>query len=182
MFGSKEEREKYENDHMWGWMEENDAAQRQMTKEIEAQGVKLQEDLRNRKALQERLAFALSRFSPASAYQLAAMSIAGTDISLKSRYEDGLRSYRTILNAFTEKKQKETGDVGGIRITMDSEKGVSISSPRENGTLNLTDMPQFTPPASAGVIPVTDIGILLFSIMVAFAGSITGFLRYDMRS
>ena len=179
---SKEVREKYESDHMWSWMEENDAAQKQITKEIEAHGVMLQEDLRNRKALQERLAFALSRFSPASAYQLAAMSIAGTDLSLKSRYEDGLRSYRTILNAFTEKKQKETGDVGGIRITMDSEKGISISSPRENGTLDLTDMPQFSPPSSASVVPVTDIGILLFSIMLAFAGSIAGFLRYDMRS
>jgi len=179
---SKEERDQYESDHMWSWMEENDAAQKQITKDIEAQGVKLQEDLRNQKALQEKLAFALSRFSPASAYQLAAMSIAGTDISLKSRYEDGLRSYRTILNAFTEKKQKETGDVGGIRITMDSEKGISISAPKENGTLDLTAMPQFSPPPSSAVVPVTDIGILLFSILAAFAGSIAGFLRYDMRS
>ncbi len=179
---TKEQREQYENDHMWSWMEENDADQKQITKDIEAQGVKLQEDLRNRKALQERLAFSLSRFSPASAYQLAVMSIAGTDITLKSRYEDGLRSYRTILNAFTEKKQKETGDVGGIRITMDSEKGMSISAPKENGTLDLTDMPQFAPPANASVMPVTDIGILVFAILAAFGGAIAGFLRYDMRS
>lgn len=179
---SKEERDRYENDHLWGWMEQDDAERKQIGKEIDEQDVRLQEDLRNRKASQEQLAFTLSRISPASAYQLAAMSIAGTDISLKSRYEDGLRAYRTSLNAFTERKQKETGDVGGIRITMDSEKGVSISTPRENGTLNLTDMPQFSPPAAASVVPVTDIGILVIAMLAAFAGAIAGFMRYDMRS
>jgi ABC-type transport system involved in multi-copper enzyme maturation permease subunit len=179
---SKEEREQYESDQMWGWMEEDDARRKQMEKEIEAYGVKLQEDLRNRKAEQERLAFTLSHFSPASAYQLAVMSIAGTDIRLKTRYEDALRAYRTTFNEFTEKKQKEAGDIGGIRITMDSEKGVSIDTPREKGTLNLADMPQFTPVRNAAVFPVIDLGILTLMTLIVFAGSVVGFMRYDLRS
>jgi ABC-type transport system involved in multi-copper enzyme maturation permease subunit len=179
---SKEEREKYDNDHMWNWMEQDDAERKKVEKEIDEQGLKLQEDLRNRKALQENLAFLLSRVSPASAYQLAAMSIAGTDIALKSRYEDALRAYRTVLNAFTEKKQKETGDVGGIRITMDSEKGMSITAPRESGTLKLDDMPRFAAPAQASAVPVADLGVLVGSILLAFGGAVAGFLRYDMRS
>jgi ABC-type transport system involved in multi-copper enzyme maturation permease subunit len=179
---TKEEREQHESDHMWGWMEQDDAERKQVTKEIDDHGVRLQEDLRNRKALQEQLAFSLSRVSPASAYQLAAMGIAGTDISLKTRYEDALRSYRTTLNAYTEQKQKETGDVGGIRITMDSEKGISISSPRESGTIDLTSMPRFTPPAQGSAVPAADVGIILGSILLAFAGSVAGFRRFDMRS
>jgi hypothetical protein len=144
--------------------------------------VLLQEDLRNRKALQENLAFTLARISPASAYQLASMAIAGTDIALKSRYEDALRAYRTIFNAFTEKKQKESGDVGGIRITMDSEKGISISSPRDQGTLKLDDMPAFRAPAQASAVPLTDLGLLVAAVLAAVIGAFAGFMRYDMRS
>jgi hypothetical protein len=179
---SKEERKQYENDQMWGWMEEDDARRKQMEKEIDAYGIKLQEDLRNRKAEQERLAFTLSRFSPASAFQLAVMNIAGTDIRLKTRYEDALRAYRTTFNEYTEKKQKESGDIGGIRITVDTDKGVSINTPREKGTLNLADMPQFTPVSNSAVFPVVDFGILMLMTLIVFAGAVAGFMRYDLRS
>ena len=179
---SKEKREEYENDHMWNWMEDDDAKRRQMQKEVDAFGVVLQEDLRSRRATQERLAFTLSRFSPASAYQLAVMDIGGTDIGLKTRYEDAIRSYRTTFNNYTQQKQKESGGTGGMRITVDTDKGVSIDTPREKGTLNLTDVPQFDPPHRVFIFPVVDITILLVAALIAFAGSFVGFLRYDVRS
>jgi ABC-type transport system involved in multi-copper enzyme maturation permease subunit len=179
---SKEEREKYQNDHLWNWMEQDDAKRKQMQQEIEAFGAKLQEDLRNRKAKQEQLAFVFSRFSPASAYQLAVMQIAGTNIDLKTRYEDALRSYRTTFNDYAQQKQKESSDIGGIRITMDSEKGLSINAPREKGTLNLTDMPRFTSAHEMFTFPFVDTAILFLSILLAFAGSVIGFLQYDLRS
>jgi hypothetical protein len=163
-------------------MEQDDAARKRVEKEIDEQGVRLQEDLRNRKTRQENLAFTLARISPASAYQLASMAIAGTDIALKSRYEDALRAYRTVFNAFTEKKQKESGDVGGIRITMDSEKGISISSPRDQGTLRLDDMPAFSAPAQASAVPLADLGLLVAAVLAAVIGAFAGFMRYDMRS
>lgn len=178
---SKEERESYENNHLWNWMEEDDAKRKEMQKEIDAHGVILQEDLRNRKAAQERLAFTFSRFSPASAYQLAVMDIAGTNIDLKSNYEDALRSYRTTFNDYAQQKQKESGGRGGIRVTMDSEKGMKIELPRDRGSLDLTGMPRFEHPRAAPVFPILDAGILVFAALLAFAGSVAGFLRYDLR-
>ena len=179
---SKEERDSYENDHLWNWMEDDDAKRKEMQKEIEEHGTGLQEDLRNRKSAQERLAFTFSRFSPASAYQLAVMDIAGTNIDLKSNYEDALRTYRTAFNNFTQRKQKESGGRGGIRVTMDSEKGMKIELPRDRGSLDLTELPRFDLPRSAFAFPILDAGILLLAALLAFAGSVAGFLRYDLRS
>lgn len=178
---SKEEREQYENDHLWGWMERDDASRKQVEKDIDAFGNMLQQDLRNRLASQEKLAFTLSRFSPASAYQLAVMNIVGTDLDLKRRYEDALREYRTIFNAYTDKKQKASGGMGGIRITMDSEKGFSFEAPREQGALNMSDMPRFTTPTREASFPIVDAGILGLATLLAFAGAFVAFLRYDVR-
>ncbi len=178
---SKGERDTYENDHLWNWMEEDDARRKEMQKEIDEQGVKLEEEVRNRKATQERLAFVLSRFSPASAYQLAVMDIAHTNIDLKSRYEDALRSYRTTFNDYTQRKQKESGGSGGIRVTMDTEKGMKIDLPRERGSLDLTDVPRFEHPGTPFIFPLVDVAILLLATLFAFAGSVVGFLRYDVR-
>src|ERR1043166_4403265 len=172
---SKEERDSYENDHLWNWMEEDDAKRKEMQKEIEEHGTGLQEDLRNRKSAQERLAFTFSRFSPASAYQLAVMDIAGTNIDLKSNYEDALRTYRTAFNNFTQRKQKESGGRGGIRVTMDSEKGMKIELPRDRGSLDLTELPRFDLPRSPFAFPILDAGILLIAALLAFAGSVAGF-------
>jgi ABC-type transport system involved in multi-copper enzyme maturation permease subunit len=179
---SKEDRDTYENDHLWNWMEEDDAKRKEMQKEIDAHGVRLEEDLRNRKAAQERLAFLLSRFSPASAYQLAVMDAAGTNIDLKSRYEDAFRSYRTAFNSYTQRKQKESGGRGGIRVTMDSEKGMKIDLPRERGSLNLTDLPLFEHPKSPFPFPIIDASVLVISTLLVFAAAVAGFLRYDLRS
>jgi ABC-type transport system involved in multi-copper enzyme maturation permease subunit len=179
---SKEERDKYENSNLWAWMEEDDAKRKEIQKSIDDYGVRLEEDLRNRKSEQERLAFTLSRISPASAYELALLDIAGTNIDLKARYEDAMRAFRTVFNEYTNKKQKESGDVGGIRVTMDSEKGVSITTPREKGALDLTGLPRFTKPRLAAGFPIVDAGILVLATLLSFGASLLRFSRYDLRS
>ena len=78
------ERETYRDDHMAAWMDEDDAKRKQVQKDIDAFSVRLNEELRNKKESQEALAMTLSRISPASTYQLAAMKLAGTEIALKS--------------------------------------------------------------------------------------------------
>ncbi|TAK66951.1 MAG: DUF3526 domain-containing protein [Bacteroidetes bacterium] len=178
---TKEEREKYEDDNMWTMMVEEDSLRKAVERDINAYSIKLNEEFRNRKAQQEQLGFILSRFSPASAYQLAIMNLARTDIGLKPRYEDALNSYRAQFTSYTEKKQKESGGMGGIRITVDSEKGFSFAAPRQQGTLNLTDLPQFEHPAQQAVFPLLDIGLLAFFSIFAFTGAFVGFLRYDVR-
>jgi ABC-type transport system involved in multi-copper enzyme maturation permease subunit len=182
---TESEREAYREDHLAAWMDEDDARRKQVQRDIDAFSVRLNEDLRNRKESQEVLAMGLSRISPASTYQLAAMKLAGTEIALKARYEDAMRDYRTRFNQYVDKKQKETGGSGGFRITFDSERGVKFSTPRESGSLDLTDLPVFAPAEGsvreiAGSL-VVDAGLLALASLLAFAGAFAAFLRYDVR-
>ncbi len=182
---SNEERTAYREQHEWGWLEEEDNARKEMQKEIDRQTAKYTEDMRNRKQEQVRLGLALSRFSPASAFQLAAMQLAGTDVNLKTRYEEAMQTYRQSFNAYREKKQQESGNTGGIRITVDSNSGISFQTPREAGTLDLSDMPRFEAPKiqlPEYIAPAfVDIGLLVIVGMMVFAGAFAAFLRYDVR-
>jgi ABC-type transport system involved in multi-copper enzyme maturation permease subunit len=182
---SADEREAYQDERLLEWMEQDDQSRRAMQKDITENSRKLNEDLRNRKAELERLAFTLSRFSPASSYQLAAMSLAGTGVEIKTSYEDAMRNYRTSFVDYVEKKRKESGGVGGIRITMDSETGFKFSTDRDQGTLDLNDLPRFVPPQHSFVEALApaavDFGLLAFYTIVAFAGAFVSFLKYDVR-
>ena len=137
----------------------------------------LNEDWRNRKAEREKLGFSLSRFSPASAYQLAAMELAGTGISLKTSYEDQLRAYRDIFNKFRSKKMEESG--GGAFIMM-NRGGNNKPKP-----LDLSDVPKFalakTDLNKVVQSTLIDIGILSIYILITLAGACIAFIRYDVR-
>ena len=168
----------------WAWAEEDKNDRDSMHAVIDANGRILREDLRNRKGERERLAFTLARFSPVSAYQLAAMSLAGTDIGLKPRYEDALEAYRTSFNQYKAQKQKESGSSGGITIQVDSDRGVKIDVGREMA-LDLTGMPEFTTtrPSLAESVSATavDFGVMALFSILSFAGAFAMFLRYDPR-
>jgi ABC-type transport system involved in multi-copper enzyme maturation permease subunit len=182
---SKEDREAFREEHMWEWMEEDDKDRKQVQQDIDAYALKVNEDQRNKKGEQEQLALLLSRFSPASAFQLAAMNLAGTDIALKTRYEDALNRYRPAFNAYKDRKQKEGGGMGGIRIEMNSDTGVKIDTGREKGVLDISDMPQFEYPQhtfrDAAAPAIIDVGLLGIFSLAAFAGAFVRFLRYDVR-
>ena len=181
---SQEKRDAYKDEHMWQWMEEEEKERNNCQARIEKYNSMLQEDLRNRANNQTRLAFTLSRFSPVSAYQMAAMNIVSTDLNLKSRYEDAINNYKKEFTGYTEKKGKEAGGIGGVRIMMSSDGTMKIDTDRE-AALDLSGVPQFTLPAvSSGEIAkaaVVDTGIMLFSILLAFAISYYSFLKYDLR-
>ncbi|MFA6439658.1 MAG: ABC transporter permease subunit [Bacteriovoracaceae bacterium] len=182
---SKEEREAYREEHMWEWMEEDDRDRTQVQKDIDVFAAKANENQRNKKSEQEKLALLFSRISPASAFQLAVMNLAGTDIALKNRYEDALNVYRSIFSAYREKKQKQGGGMGGIRIEMNSDTGVKIDTGREKGVLDISDMPQFEHPQhsfrDAITTAIIDYGILGIYSLLAFAGAFVRFLQYDVR-
>jgi ABC-type transport system involved in multi-copper enzyme maturation permease subunit len=182
---SADEQEKYREDHQSKWLEEDEAARQKVEKDIEAYSSRLNEDLRNKQSVQERLAMWLSRVSPAATFQLAVMRLAGTDIEMKARYEDAMREYRTAFTQYVGKKQKESGDTGGFRITVDTEHGVKFSAPREVGSLDLSGLPAFVHPvATVGSITgalVLDAGILVLASILAFAWACAAFVRYDIR-
>ena len=171
---------------MWERMQMEDSLRREVETRIEEYEVKLLDDLRFRKAAQERLAFTLARISPVSAYQLGAMSLAGTGIGLKSRYERMMSDYRTRFNDYREAKQAASDDPGGgfLSITVSSETGFKIGTGRDVA-LDVSDMPQFSPESvtfrEAFSPSLIDIGILAIGILLTFMGSFLAFLRYDLR-
>lgn len=130
----------------------------------------INENWRNRKAVREKLGFSLSRLSPASAYQIAAMNLAGTGIGLKNSYEDQIRRYSEIFNGFRNRKISEAG----INAYM------AVSDP-----VDISEVPEFKfiNQDSGRVLEsvITDIGILLFFNLAAMAGTFIAFNRYDVR-
>lgn len=179
------ERRAYRDEKEWEWLEKDDALRKQVQTDIIENNRTLMEESRNRKKVQEKLAFNIARLSPVSSFRLAAMNLAGTDIDLKTRYEESMRNYKDDFTQFVEKKQEEDGGHGGFRISVDSETGVQLDFGRNDQTLDTSEMPRYSAPETkleaslASSIP--DFGLLGLFILIAFAGSFMAFLRYDMR-
>jgi len=180
-----DEREAYQQEKEKQWSDEDEAGRQAVQKDIDDYAVRVNEDLGNRQRHQETLAFVLSRVSPASAYQLAAMSLAGTGVQLKARYEESMRAYRTVLMRYVDARKKATGEQGGFRITVDSQTGFHFSAPRERGTLDVSDVPAYAPPsvrfAETASASVVDAGLIAVFSLLAIAGAFVAFLRYDVR-
>lgn len=179
------ERRAYRDDKEWEWLEVDDALRKQVQTDIVDNNRKLLEDVQNKKIVQQNLAFSLARISPVSSYRLAAMSLSGTDIGMKSRYEESMRNYKDTFVSFTEKKQAESGDSGGFRIEVDSNEGVKIDFGRNDQTLDTSEIPRYAAPlvlaSNTFGNSILDFGLLGIFIILSFGGSFIAFLRYDMR-
>lgn len=182
--GSNGESEDNDED-MWANLMFEDSLRREVQKQIDRHEGQLLEEWNNRKAVQQRLGLALSRISPSSSYRLAAMTNAGTDLSLKSRYHKAMRSYREVFNEFVDTRQAKGGGMGGIAITFDSEKGMSISSKRGSDGLDLDGRPYFVAPkqtlAEVAEPVVVDFGIMMLGTILCFAGAFVRFGSFDLR-
>lgn len=179
---NEEERRQFMDENRLRWMEEDNESRQAMQEDIAENERKVNEELRNRKAEQERLAFILSRFSPSSAYQLTAMNLAGTNTTLKTRYEEAMKAYRTTFAQFVEAKRIEER-----KKRMEEQRGRRgmVFGGGGDETLDVSELPRFEEPshtfAEAVEPSVTDLGLLaLFSVM-CFAGAFVAFLRYDVR-
>jgi ABC-2 type transport system permease protein len=143
---------------------------------------KLNADYRQRKAIQERLGLTLSRLSPSSAYQLAAQTLAGTDLGLKNRYEDAMTAYRAELADYSFGRP-EAQQGGRIAIAV-TEEGLKFNVAK-GAELDISGMPRFDGARAAlkdvAASVVVDAGLLMLSILVAFGGAFFAFLRYDVR-
>lgn len=174
---SEDERESRIQEIMAEQQEKSREDQEKIMQEIAKYDDLLNEDWRSRKAERERLGFTLSRFSPASAYQLAAMDLAGTGMSLKIGYEDQLRLYRELFNTFRSKKLAESGSGAFIRM---NREGNNKTKP-----LDLSDVPKFelakTDLNKVLQSTLVDMGILSIYILITMAGSFIAFVRYDVR-
>ena len=175
---TQEERQNYIQANQQTWQEEERTSRETLEEEINEFSRKLDENLRNQKIAQEKMAFTLSRFSPASAYKLTAMQMANTGTNLKNEYEDAMKAYRTSFTQFVESKREEemrrNRGRGGFGRGNDNQE-----------PLDLTELPRFEPPEqefSEAVVPsIIDFGLLSFFSIAAFAGAFLSFIRYDVR-
>jgi ABC-type transport system involved in multi-copper enzyme maturation permease subunit len=165
-----DERDKFTEEKEWDWMVENDERQKRMEADIAEYNRQVDEEAGNRQAAQQRLGFSLSRISPASAYQLAAMTLGGTDLGLKQRFLHALQDYRTTFNTYTDEKNPGRGSftMGSVRQAAEP--------------LELSDMPRFEAPARTALLDavLVDAAILLIFSVVAFGLSVASFNRYDV--
>jgi ABC-type transport system involved in multi-copper enzyme maturation permease subunit len=182
---TKTERVAFREEHLWEWMEKDDEIRKTTEEEITEYQSQLAQDVINRQSQQQKLAFAFTRFSPISAFQLAAMNLSGTDIDLKVRYESAMRDYKRHFVDYKHKKAEETGMTGNISIEINTDSGVRIDAGRDKGTIDISDMPQFEPPSKdfSRVITesIVDFGLLGLYSLLTFAGAFVSFLRYDLR-
>jgi len=182
---TKQERKQYQDENMWDWMQEDDTERKKVQQEISDISRKMNEDLRNRKMQQEKLGFILSRFSPSSSYQLAAMNLAETDIGLKHRYVQAMENYKTQFTTFVDKKQQESGQPEGLQIMIDSDRGLSVKTPDMKKTIDISEMPQFQQPeqsfSEVFKASAMDFSLLLVYSLIAFILSVFFFIRYDVR-
>ena len=104
---------------------------------------------------------------------------------MKARYESTISEFRTQFNEYTDEKQAESGQMGGIMIQFDSDKGFKIGTSRDDAGLDLSDKPQYVHPkandAEIAQAVVVDFGLLLILCLLSFAAAFVAFLRYDVR-
>ncbi|MEM1094377.1 MAG: ABC transporter permease subunit [Bacteroidota bacterium] len=181
---SREERSEYNANNREAWDEEQSDMRSQVEIDLAEFNRKLNEDLRNEKAEQERLAFTLSRLSPASSYQLTAMNLAGTNTTLKQRYEEAIFDYRDQYSAFALQKREEERAAQRERQRSQGGGGLMMLGGSDE-TIDASEMPRFVAPvestAEALQPSVIDLGLLSLYGLLAFAGAFVAFLRYDVR-
>jgi ABC-type transport system involved in multi-copper enzyme maturation permease subunit len=144
--------------------------QQDLTSKIDENNAALERDYQGKKKSQERLAINISRISPASALTFSTMSFARTGLDEYERFLASIRAYKPIFTKWANAKMMRSIDFSGSGQT---------------GKVVLDDMPQhkFEPEtlgkSLARTIP--DFGLMLFLIIVFFAGAYVSFLKFDVR-
>jgi ABC-type transport system involved in multi-copper enzyme maturation permease subunit len=180
---SESEREKFEDENLWSWMEKDDEIRKETEQQITANALRLDEQLRNKKAEQARLALSLGRPSPATSFQLVAMKLGETDHNLKDRAEEAMHRYLGEYERFVE---EQTGSAGGQRrVTVRRGGGAHFSFSSDDGVpVDLSQMPLFEMERPrfaqlAGSV-VGDLGLLAALCLLCFTIAFVGFLRQDV--
>lgn len=140
---------------------------------------RLQEQRRNDQQLQEELALWLARISPATAFSLASMNLAGTSTRLKQHYLDAAIAYQQTYAGFIKEKTGGLLREGGMvfrRIGGEENQPPPIDA-HEIPAFNY-QLPSFSESLQASVV---DLGLLLLFNLIFFTGAFVSFLKYDVR-
>ncbi len=180
----RSEREIYQDDHMWEWIEQEDALRKNYQKDINEYSTAQYNLYYNQKREQEQLAFTLAQLSPAAAFELLMLNVAETDIHLKSRTEQNMQDYKNILNQYLDNKEKSETGITGLRVTIASEAGFKLEMGR-NTSLDISGVPEYNPGKtrlSTLLFPsLKQIMVLLLYTSLCISGAFIAFNRYDVR-
>ncbi len=140
---------------------------------------RLNEERANAQRRQQKLAFGLSRTSPAAVFSLAATTLAGTSLDLQDRYHNATVSYQDVFGKFMFQKtgMKLGGRMIAFKTTTDHGEKPKPIDPQELPTF------EYSPASLSDVLPgaLMDLGLLALFNLVFFAGAFVAFLRYDLR-
>jgi ABC-type transport system involved in multi-copper enzyme maturation permease subunit len=143
--------------------------QQEATSKIDENNAALERDYQAKKKTQERLAINISRISPASALTFSTMSLARTGLDEHERFLASIRAYKPIFTKWANAKMMrninfQTGETGKVVLDdMPQHKFVSETLGR----------------SFSRTLP--DFGVMIFLILVFFAGAYVSFLKYDVR-
>jgi ABC-type transport system involved in multi-copper enzyme maturation permease subunit len=144
--------------------------QQDLTSKIDENNAALERDYQAKKKSQERLAINISRISPASALTFSTMSFARTGLDEHESFLASIRAYKPIFTKWANAKMMRSIDFSGSGQT---------------AKVVLDDMPQhkFEPETLSKSLARTipDFGLMLFLIIVFFAGAYVSFLKFDVR-
>jgi len=144
--------------------------QNDLLAKIDANNAALERDYQLRKRSQEQLAVNLSRVSPASALMFSSMSLARTGVDEHDRFLASIRAYKPIFTKWANDRMMKSIDFSGLapqtKVVLDDMPAHKFESETLNKSL-------------ARAIP--DFGVMLFLIIVFFAGAYVSFLKYDVR-
>jgi ABC-type transport system involved in multi-copper enzyme maturation permease subunit len=144
--------------------------QQDLTSKIDENNAALERDYQAKKKSQERLAINISRISPASALTFSTMSFARTGLDEHERFLASIRAYKPIFTKWANSKMM---------------RNIDFSGSGQTAKVVLDDMPQhkFEPETLSTSLARTipDFGLMLFLIIVFFAGAYVSFLKFDVR-
>jgi hypothetical protein len=176
------QRQAYEDEKLWAWMQEDETARQKALTAIDAFGARLEERARNLRQRQERLALGLAGWTPPAAFRAISVSMAATDVALGARYTGAIEAYREEVRRFLLAQDPAAG-----AVTVRVENGRNAMRRGDEGTepLDLSGLPRFAPPVAS--IPallrevLAPLSLLLASSLTAFGIATLAFARYDAR-
>ena len=164
--------------HQFGaFMSELGAARQE---KIDVFNARLNEDLTNKRRVQENVALTFSRISPTSVFTYAATELAGTSIKLQSQFLDEAYNYQKVFSDFMAQKTGNS-QTGGIRMIF---RTIGDDSD-EPELLDPSELPVFEfKTQTAGVAfsnSIIDMGLLLLFNVLFFGGAFAAFIKFDLR-
>ena len=163
------------NDKSTEWQEKFrsflEEMQQGLTAKIDAKNKELEDEYQAKRRAQQNIALNVSRISPASSLTFAAMSLGRTGIHEHERFLNSIKQYKPVFTKWANAKMMQS---------------INFKDPTaQQAKPDINDMPvqnfQFESLRDSFARAIPDFAIMMFMIILFFAGAFVSFLKYDVR-